>query len=151
MDTPTVETLDEAAAAGDALSQLHMGHLYHAGKHGVPRDLAVAQHWFREAANRGLMAMRTRRYSKALKELRRAAQFGDPLGFAGLGYAYLLGAGVPKSEEKAERFLRLAAREGNLDAIYNLGAMAEAKNAGSGGGLLFEAARYSHPLAQLVL
>jgi len=160
MDTQTVETLDEAAAAGDALSQLHMGLLYHAGKHGVPRDWAVAQHWFREAAHRGdataranlgLMAMRTRRYSEALRELRRAAQFGDPLGFAGLGYAYLHGAGVPKSEEKAERFLCLAALKGNLEAIYNLGAMAEAKKAGSGYNLLFEAARYSHPLAQLVL
>lgn len=38
------------AEAGDAVAQVGLGEIYHAGQ-GVPRDLVQAVHWYRLAAN----------------------------------------------------------------------------------------------------
>ncbi len=131
-DRAAVEYMDYCANIGDVSGQLGMGHLYHQGAHGVPRDRRLAKHWFRAAAhkgdgmghaNLGLMEMREGHYGTAIKSLRRATKLNDPSGWAGLGYAFLYGAGVPRSDERAAKAIWLAAKSGHLDSIYNLGVL----------------------------
>ena len=102
MDAPSIEYIDYCANIGDLQGMLGMGHLCHAGVHGVPRNRAVARHWFEAAArqgdgmghsNAGIMQLRERRHGSAIRSLRRAAKLHDPSGWAGLAYAHLRGAG----------------------------------------------------------
>jgi TPR repeat protein len=162
MERSAVEYMDYCAHIGDRAGKVGMGHLYHTGAHGVPRDRAAAKHWFRSAArsgdamghaNLGLMELRDRRFGHALKSLRRATKQNDPSGWAGLGFAFLYGAGVPQSDERAAQCLALAARMGHLDSIYNLGVLTLAgrgvpQNTRAGFRLLSVAAEFSHPTAQ---
>lgn len=165
MDAKSVEYLDYCANIGDTTGKLHMGHLYHAGSHGVKQDRAAAMHWFREAAHGGdgmghaslgMMELRNRRFSSALRSLRRATKLKDASAWAGLGYAHLYGAGVPQSDERAAKCLWLAAKQGHLDSIYNLGVMTlqgrgVERSVRSGFRLLSVAAEFSHPQAQLIV
>ena len=40
---------DSLATAGDALSQYHLGRMYHFGA-GIPKDMPSAAHWYQKAA-----------------------------------------------------------------------------------------------------
>ena len=132
VDKAAVEYMDYCAQVGDPAGRVGMGHLHHSGAHGVPQDHAAARLWFGLAArqgesmghaNLGMMEMRRRRYARSSGSLRRAARLNDPSGWAGLAYAYLHGAGVPQSDELAARSMWLAARDGHLDSMYNLGVL----------------------------
>ncbi len=165
MDASTVEYMDYLANVGDVTGKLGMGHLYHAGSHGVPRDRAAALHWFRSAAHQGdamghtylgFMQMRSGRYRAALRSLRRGTKHSDASAWAGLAYAHLYGAGVPQSDERAARCLWLAARLGHLDSIYNLGVLTlegrgVEKSVRQGFRFLSVAAEFQHPQAQLIV
>mmetsp|Transcript_68738 Transcript_68738/g.136185 ORF Transcript_68738/g.136185 Transcript_68738/m.136185 type:complete len:652 (-) Transcript_68738:406-2361(-) len=165
MDAKAVEYLDYCANIGDPTGKIHMGHLYHAGSHGVPRDRGCAKHWFRAAAHAsdgmghaclGMMKLRERRFRSALRSLRRGTKMRDASAWAGLGYAHLYGAGVPQSDERAAKCLWLAARQGHLDSIYNLGVLTllgrGVEASVRGGFRLFSvAAEFSHPQAQLIV
>jgi hypothetical protein len=50
---PLRERLLERATKGDAEAQFELGKNYEAGRIGLPRDLSLAAHWYREAANQG--------------------------------------------------------------------------------------------------
>merc|ERR1740124_1565241 len=131
MDAANVEYIDYCAAIGDVQGQLGMGQLLHAGSHGVEQDRRAAAHWFRSAAalgegmghaNDGMMRLRDGRDAAgAVRALRRAAKLQDPSGWAGLAYAHLYGAGVAQSDEMAARAMCMAAQNGHLDSIFNIG------------------------------
>lgn len=163
MDHSTVEYMDYCAHIGDATGKVAMGHLYHSGSHGAPRDRRAAKHWFRSAAhqgdamghaNYGLVLLRERRFREALRSLRRATRKRDASAWAGMGYAHLYGAGVPRSDERAAKCIWLAARMGHLDSIYNMGVLTlrgvgVPKSLATGFRFLSVAAEFSHPQAQL--
>merc|ERR1719483_1658810 len=133
MDAANVEYIDYCAAIGDVQGQLGMGQLLHAGSHGVEQDRRAAAHWFRSAAalgegmghaNDGMMRLREGRAAAgAVRALRRAAKLQDPSGWAGLAYAHLYGAGVKQSDEIAARAMCMAAQNGHLDSIFNIGVL----------------------------
>ena len=133
MDVANVEYIDYCAAIGDVQGQLGMGQLLHAGSHGVTQDRDAAAHWFRSAAalgegmghaNDGMMRLREGRDAAgAVRALRRAAKLQDPSGWAGLAYAHLYGAGVKQSDEIAARAMCMAAQNGHLDSIFNIGVL----------------------------
>jgi len=165
MDASTIEYMDYLANVGDASGKVGMGHLYHSGGHGVPRDRAAAEQWFKSAAHQGdamghayygMMQLRGKRYRSALRSLRRATKQRDASAWAGLGYAHLYGAGVPQSDERAAKCLWLAAKLGHLDSIYNLGVLTlegrgVKRDARQGFRFLSVAAEFQHPQAQLVV
>jgi hypothetical protein len=70
---PLRERLLERAQKGDVEAQFDLGKNYETGRIGLPRDLAQAQHWYREAANQG-----------------------DPFAEASLGILYNFGKGVER-------------------------------------------------------
>jgi len=165
MDVSSIEYLDYLAQVGDLTGKVSMGHIYHSGTHGVKRDKVLAKHWFRSAAIAGeptahaalgMMLMRGKEYKAAIASLRRGAKLNDPSGWAGLGYAYLHGAGLPQSDERAAKSLWMAARSGHLDSIFNLGVLhmqgrgvaADAKTAFRHWSI---AAEFQHPQAQLLV
>ena len=133
MDAANVEYIDYCAAIGDVQGQLGMGQLLHAGSHGVTQDRGAAAHWFRKAAalgegmghaNDGMMRLREGRDAAgAVRALRRAAKLQDPSGWAGLAYAHLYGAGVKQSDEMAAKAMCMAAQNGHLDSIFNIGVL----------------------------
>ena len=163
MDHGTVEYMDYCAHIGDVTGKVSMAHLYHMGSHGVPRDKDAALHWFRSAAkqgdgmghaNLGLMQLRRGQHHSAVKSLRRATKLRDISAWAGVGYTYLYGAGVPQSDELAAKAIWLAARQGHLDSIYNLGVLnllgrGVKQNVRTGFRYLSVAAEYGQPQAQL--
>ena len=163
MDAAAVEYMDECANFGDVTGQVSMGHLFHAGNHGVPRDKGSAMHWFKAAArkgdgmghaNYGMMQLRAKKYRGALRSLRRATQLRDVSAWAGVGYAYLYGAGVPQDDGLAAKSIWLAAKQGHLDSIYNMGVLAllgrgVPQSVRDGFRYLSTAAEYGHPQAQL--
>lgn len=132
IDKAQVEYLDYSARSGDLQGMLQMGYLYHMGSHGVPRDRAAARKWFQSAAdkgepqglaNLGMMQLRAGEYVDAVKSLRRSAKRNDLSGWAGLGYAFLYGAGLPQSDKLAAKCMWKAAGIGHLDSIHNLGVL----------------------------
>ena len=164
-DPAAVEYMDYCANIGEVTGKLGMGSLYHSGSHGVPRDRAAAKHWFRSAAHQGdgmghsylgMMQLRSRQYRSALRSLRRGTKLRDASAWAGLAYAHLYGAGVPQSDERAAKCMWLAARQGHLDSIYNLGVLTlrgrgVKRSVRAGFRLLSVAAEFQHPQSQLVV
>jgi len=163
MDGGTVEYMDYCARIGDVTGKVSMAHLYHMGSHGVPRDREAARFWFRSAAkqgdgmghaNLGFMQLRQGQHAAAVKSLRRATKLRDISAWAGVGYAYLYGAGVQQSDELAAKAIWLAARQGHLDSIFNLGVLnllgrGVSQNPRMGVRYLSAAAEYGQPQAQL--
>ena len=163
VDQTAVEYMDYCAHIGDVTGKVSMGHLYHSGSHGVPRDQKAAFHWFHSAArqgdgmghaNLGLMLLRRKKYQSAIKSLRRATKLRDVSAWAGMGYAYLYGAGAPQSDVLAAKSIWFAARQGHLDSIFNLGVLSLVgrgvpQSVLTGFRYLSVAAEYGQPYAQL--
>jgi TPR repeat protein len=59
-------------------------------------------------------------YTTAVREFRAAANQGDALSQAQLGYMHYVGEGVNQDYTEAVRWYRMAANQGNVDAQYNL-------------------------------
>ena len=100
------------------------------------------------------MQLRERRFRSAIRSLRRATKQQEPSAWAGLAYAHLYGAGVPRSDERAAQSMWYAARMGHLDSIFNLGVLTlqgrgVKQSTRDGFRLLSVAAEFSHPQAQL--
>jgi len=82
---PLRERLLERALKGDAEAQFDLGKNYETGRIGLPKDIAQAEHWYREAANQG-----------------------DPFAQASLAILYDFGKGVPKDAVQALMWYELA-------------------------------------------
>ena len=112
-----------------------LGGMYYKGE-GVPKNLAAAARWYREAADRGndfAQAELGYMYYKgegvpknlaaAARWYRKAANQGNDFAQAALGYMYQKGEGVPKDLVAAARWYRKAADQGNEVAQFKLGYM----------------------------
>lgn len=90
---------EEAAKTGQPEAHTLVGRIHGEG-HGVPRNLALAAHWFH-----------------------RAAELGDAEGAFALGLMYVSGQGVEKNHSHAAALFERAAATGHVYANYNLGLM----------------------------
>jgi TPR repeat protein len=127
------DALDEAAKS-DVRAQALVGSGYFFGAGGYPPNVTEAIKFYRLAAASNVVAQinlasllidgransgqpapeaAVQLFEKAAAQGHRAAQFN-------LGESFLLGRGVPADEEKAKRFLRLAADQGLADAQVDL-------------------------------
>src|SRR5271157_5473195 len=87
------ESLEKAAATGDAAAMNDLGELYYEGK-GVPQDYQKAKEWYEKAAAAGnAVAMRH------------------------LGGLYYRGLGVPQDYSKAKAWYKKAAASGDTGAM----------------------------------
>ncbi len=94
-----VSQLEQAARNGNVAAATYLGSLYENGQ-GVPRDDAMAAHWFAFAARRG-----------------------DPVAQNNLAMMYQTGQGVPQDTRRAIELYRQAAGQGNETARQNLSAL----------------------------
>jgi TPR repeat protein len=69
---------------------------------------------------KGLAAAASRDYATALREWTPLAEQGNASAQDWLGWLYLAGFGVPQNYKVAEKWYRLAALQGNVNASYRL-------------------------------
>lgn len=111
------------AEAGEAQAQLGLGVLYDVGQ-GVPRDPAVAYHWYRRAAQAGLAEAQfnvavmhdtgdavPRDPGEAAVWYARAAAHGNRRARYNLAQLYESGQGVPRNSDQAQVWYGLAAAD----------------------------------------
>ena len=103
----------KAAGKGHILSQFELGNSYKKGR-GVPKDEKQAVEWYRRAAEKGHAPAQ-------FKLTKLAAEKGHPEAQYDLGWAYIIGKGVPKDKAKAVDWYRRAAEQGHADAQNRLG------------------------------
>jgi TPR repeat protein len=128
--------LKEAADAGYAPAQYHLGRAYYTAD-GVPRDLKLAGAYFEAAARAGIpaaMFAAGRMFdlgegvpadpAKAIVFYKDAALKGDRDAQFALGTYFYSGEVVGKDVATARRWFAAAARQGQPDAMFNLGVMA---------------------------
>ncbi len=116
----------KSAKRGNAAAQAIMGIWYQDGL-GVDKNPLLAEKWFSESASQGLISSQTSlgkmyRYGEspdiqeALRWFRKAAEGGDKEAQYELGMMYQEGKGIEQDYAKAEKWLMLAADQGNDDA-----------------------------------
>ena len=98
MEETLTEALRVAAEAGDAEAQCNIAVKYLHGWGGLSQDVRAALRWFRCAAEQG---------------------DGDAL--YNLGVLYHTGEGVPPDPVEAERLYTLAAAQGHVEVMRELG------------------------------
>ncbi len=132
----SLESLEKAAEAGDAVAQARLGRIYGNGE-GVPRDGHKAFYWFSKAAAQDapdgfsglykcyLLGVGTEQNSeKFLYYAEKAASLGDVHANAVLGGVYSLGyKGIKADMGKALMYLKVAADGGDLEGMSNYGAL----------------------------
>lgn len=96
-DAAALNTIKNAAQAGDSAVQFALAQMYDRGSTGVPRDYVQAAAWYRKAAEQG----------------HGEAQIG-------LGKLYKDGDGVPKDYAQATKWIAKAAAQGLANAQYEL-------------------------------
>jgi hypothetical protein len=82
---PLRERLLEKALKGDADAQFELGKNYETGRAGLPKDVAQAEHWYRESADAG-----------------------DPFAAASLGILFNFGKGVKRDYVQAYMWYEVA-------------------------------------------
>jgi TPR repeat protein len=128
--------LKEAADAGYAPAQYHLGRAYYTAD-GVARDLKLAGAYFEAAARAGVPAAMFAAGrmldqgegvpadpAKAIVYYKDAALKGDRDAQFALGTYFYSGEVVGKNPKTARKWFAAAARQGQPDAMFNLGAMA---------------------------
>lgn len=128
-----LEWYKKAAELGDVLAMHYLGDMYFTGR-GTQQNYPEALKWYKEAAshgktesifNVGRMLTNSKNYEEAYKYLKKGADLGDPECMNSLGYLYINGYGVVKSNEEAFKWIKKAAETGNIVAMYNVGVMYE--------------------------
>jgi hypothetical protein len=136
----SVESLIEAAEAGDSSAQLHLAHAYENGED-VEQDHDEAFRWYQRAAGLGHPQAvfelglcyengtgTEADAAEALKCYRQAAEGGHPLAMGAVGLCYAEGKGVKKNLATAAKWYRRGADAGEpscqaqLGECYELGA-----------------------------
>lgn len=130
----SVEALMELATTGDARAQYVVGKIHFDGRHGRPRDMAIAERNFRMASERsfgpaqiGLGAIlfnSDRNSTEAVALWQLASAQGYSLAKLNLASAYREGKGVAKDLAKALTLLTESASDGRAEAAYMLAQMA---------------------------
>ena len=131
-----LDGLRAKAEKGDAEAQLLLAFAYYDKGDGVPRDIAEAVKWLRNAAEQGYAAAQyalgnacynghgvPKDGTEAVNWFRKAAEQGYAPAQRILGRMYCTGDGVPKEPAEAVKWLRKAADQGDADAQAGLGVM----------------------------
>jgi len=92
-------------------------------------------------------------YVTALNEASKRAQQNDPAAMTLLGELYAQGLGVPRNDQKAADWYKLAASKGDRNAMFalamfNFEGRVGAKNPDEAAHLLSDAAKLGHPAAE---
>jgi tetratricopeptide (TPR) repeat protein len=125
---PSVEDLRERAEKGDPAAQWRLGSRYDTG-HGVPRDGAEAEKWYRRSAESGYAEAQNslgsvyqaeHRYKDAVVWYQKAADQGHPLALNNLAYMYDLGLGLAQDRRRAFDLYTKAANQGNPQSMLNI-------------------------------
>ena len=110
------------AGLGSLSAMVHLGDGFERGKH-WPSNTEEAERWYRQAADRGLLAgyyylgrlyLKLGRYDDAFADFRHAAAADYPPALHWLGRMYFFGTGVPKDIQKSRSYLERAGNGGNL-------------------------------------
>ncbi|MBR6066621.1 MAG: SEL1-like repeat protein [Bacteroidales bacterium] len=147
-----IQSLENAADAGDAIAKFNMGNMYYYGK-GVRQNYEKAGEWYKKAreqgkdddqfinwllnnAKQGNSAAQnmlghmyddglgvTQNYEMAVEWYKKSAEQGNAFAQFYLGNHYYNGQGVKQDYAKAVDWYRKAAEQGDADAQYNLGYM----------------------------
>jgi TPR repeat protein len=128
-----VAELRTKAAQGFVKQELELAAAYFAGR-GVPKDLAQAAYWYRNAADQGNPAAQVylgylysvglgvpQDTAEAIRWYRRAASSNSPLAEVNLAAHYMRGDGVKQDTAEALRLLRSAEEKGYGRADAYLG------------------------------
>jgi len=108
------------AAHGDADAAFNLGHAYRLGR-GVPRDMATAERYYRQAAEAGhveaqamygLLLFQDGRRQEAMPFVQRAAEHGDPRAQYVYGTALFNGDLAPRDWPRAYAYMSRAAGAG---------------------------------------
>jgi TPR repeat protein len=133
---------ERAARAGEVRAMVRLG-LIHAVGMGTPTDFATAARWFTQAGDLGdptaMLFMFLlyedgkgvpKDFALSLDWLKRAADNGNVLAQYYLGEAYMDGEDgiLPKDPSKGERYLLMAAKAGQSDAMDELSDYYEQRN-----------------------
>jgi TPR repeat protein len=138
---------EKAAANGQVDAALALGRIHINGT-GVKKSYEMARRWYLLAAEQGSLRGvfhvgycddRLERYESALEWYRKAAEGGDLAAAFNLAQLYRLGQGAEKNFAAAEKWFRVAAREGDGEALRELGLLLlrEAGDGGSAEGMEF--------------
>ena len=130
-----VTALKAMAEAGDPIAQTLLGSMYNSGE-GVVQDNAIANSWFRKAADQGKLSAQFllgRNYEKGIGTAqdylaaaywyRKAAYEGYADAQINLGFMYYYGRGVTQDYAIAVSWFRKAANQGDKGAQTSLGIM----------------------------
>ncbi|NCN84716.1 MAG: hypothetical protein GW808_01940 [Sphingomonadales bacterium] len=119
------------ADKGDADAQFNLGQAYKLGR-GVPQDLALAEKWYKKAAdqghlqasdNYGLVLFQANRRAEALPYLQASSQRGEPRAQYVLGTGHFNGDFVEKDWVKAYALMTRASAQQLPQATANLAQM----------------------------
>ena len=126
-----VEEWRGAAIAGDADAQFNLGQAYKLGR-GVPVDLALAEEWYRKAAqqghpqaadNYGLALFQNNKRDQAVSWLEKSAARGEPRAQFVLGTMYFNGDSVARDWVRAYALTTRASSSGLSQASATLAQM----------------------------
>lgn len=131
-DVTALQEFWTLAHEGHMGAQFNLGVLYANGR-GVPQNLSLAAHWYRQAAEQGHPLAQCnlgvlyetgkgviQNDGDAIYWYRRSAEQGNAGGQNNLGRMYEEGRGVPHSPSEAIAWYRKAAGQGNAEALANL-------------------------------
>jgi len=139
-ENETIRLYREAAAKGDARTQVNLGFFYRDGLSGLPKDDREAARLFKLAADQGYAPGQNglgtfyrngggglpKDEREAARLYKLAADQGYVNGQVNLGYFYKVGrGGLPQDDREAARLYKLAADKGDANGQYNLGLLYE--------------------------
>jgi hypothetical protein len=124
----------KAAQLGEVTAMFNLGIMFEKGL-GADADPGEAALWYWQAAEQGdtgakmklgsmlLMGRGFAEGSSVTKAIEASAEKGYPYAQSFLAKLYLDGLGLEQSDELAEKWFQLAAKQGDESAIFNLGEM----------------------------
>jgi TPR repeat protein len=133
-DVEAIRYCELSAAQGYVLAEFLLGTIFHKGTDAIPVDLERAHHYFIAAAGHKHAEAARKAGSfyyqgagcipdpkAAVRYWEQGAELGDSTAAFNLVHAYETADGVEADSEKADHFLRLAAKLGDPDAQFLLG------------------------------
>lgn len=71
--------------------------------------------------NKGAKLYQEKKFKESVEYYRLAASMGEEVAFSNLGYCYLYGRAIEPDLDLAIAYFKMAAKKGNIDAMYKLG------------------------------
>ncbi|KUF95439.1 hypothetical protein AM588_10007776 [Phytophthora nicotianae] len=130
-DSAIVDYYEFSADKGDPDATLNLATLYFYGARGLAQDVERAATLFQKALGIGV----PQNNATAFKYLQEAVNEGNTAAQNELAHLYLLGKGTERDEEEAVALFKAAAKQGSMEAFYNLGVL-HMRGGGSTGAVL---------------